>query len=164
MKRLFQRGLLLVALTIGLAMHITAQSTQMTVHLNNGTEHTYYMSETDRVYFDDNETLVVEIAAYGKGILSDRYNLDDIRKITCAETESVVEASETKLSLSPNPVHDSFVLRNLNGKENLRIFSLDGKLVKSVEASESQIVDISDLPMGVYLVKTERQTLKMIKL
>lgn len=164
MKRLIQHGLLLAALTLGPALHLTAQSTQMTVHLNNGSEHTYFMCETDRVYFEGNEALVVEIAAYGKDILSDRYNLADIRKITCAETEGVAETSETKLSLSPNPVHDSFMLRNLNGKEAIRIYALDGKLVKSVEASESQLIDIADLPWGVYLVKTERQTLKIIKL
>ena len=164
MKNILQRGLLLALLTIGLACHLTAQSTQMTIHLNDGSERTYYMTESDRVYFEDNETLVVETAVYDKDFRSDRFNLADIRKITCAETVGISEASDLPTGLTPNPVHNSFTLRNLKEKETLRIYALDGRLMKSVEVSENQMVDISDLPIGLYLVKTERQTLKMIKL
>lgn len=164
MKRIFQRGLLLLAFTLGLVFHLAAQSTQMTIHLNDGTERTYYMTENDRVYFEDNETLVVEIAAYGKDTRSDRFNLVDIRKITCTETESVGETSNTSVYLSPNPVHDAFILRNLNGKESIHIYAIDGRLVKSAEAIGNQPIDISDLSIGLYLVKTQSCTLKMIKL
>ena len=161
MKRLFQRGLLLIALTLGLVFHLAAQSTQMTIHLNDGTERTYFMTESDRVYFEDNETLVIEFSVNAK---SERYNLADIRKITCSESEGVNEEAASSVFLSPNPTHNAFMLHNLNGKETIRIYALDGRLVKSLEAVGNQMVDISDLPIGLYLVKTESQTLKMIKL
>ena len=161
MKRLFQCGLLLTALIFGLAFHLTAQSTQMTIYLNDGAERTYFMTPSDRVYFEDNEVLVVETTVTMR---SDRYNLADIRKIICAETEGVAEASAERVCLSPNPVHDVVMLSNLNGNETIQIFALDGRLMKSVEASEGQLIDISELPIGLYLVKTEHQTLKMIKL
>ena len=161
MKQLIQRGLLLAALTLGMAFHLVAQSTQMTIFMNDGSERSYIMTESDRVYFENNETLVVEITVNAK---SDRYNLADIRKITCAETEGVSEASGTEVYLSPNPVHNTVMLRNLNGKETILIYTLDGRMVMSVEASENQLIDISALPIGLYLVKTEHQTLKMIKL
>ena len=161
MKRLFQCGLLLAALIFGLAFHLTAQSSQMTIYLNDGAERTYFMTPSDRVYFEDNEVLVVETTVTMR---SDRYNLADIRKITCAEAVGVTEASGTSPILSPNPVHDAFMLRNLNGEETVRIYALDGRLMKSMEVTSEQHIDISDLPIGLYLVKTERQTLKMIKL
>jgi hypothetical protein len=161
MKRLFQRGLLLTALLLGLAFHLTAQSTQMTIYLNNGEEKSYLMTPSDRVYFEDNETLVVEFTVTMR---SDRYNLADIRKITCAETVGVTETSETTPFLSPNPVHDAFTLRNLNGEETIQIYALDGRLMKSLEVTSEQRIDISDLPIGIYLVKAGDQTLKMIKL
>ena len=164
MKRIFKRGLLLVILTLGMFFHLAAQSTQMTIYMNNGDERSYIMTENDRVYFENNETLVVEIAVYNKDLRSDRFNLADIRKITCQEVEGVSEDSYTSVCLVPNPVHDAFMLRNLNGKETLHIFTLDGRMVMSVEASENQLIDISGLPVGLYLVKTEHQTLKMIKL
>jgi len=56
------------------------------------------------------------------------------------------------------------MLRNLNGEETVRIYALDGRLMKSMEVTSEQHIDISDLPIGLYLVKTEHQTLKMIKL
>ena len=161
MKRLFQCGSLLVALIFGLAFHLTAQSTHMTIYLNDGNERSYFMTPSDRVYFEDNEVLVVETTVTMR---SDRYNLADIRKITCAEAVGVTEASETSPILSPNPVHDAFILHNLNGEETVRIYALDGRLMKSMEVTSEQRIDISELPIGLYLVKTERQTLKMIKL
>ena len=164
MKSIFKRGLLLMAFTMGLLFHLSAQSTLMTIQMNDGTERTYSMTENDRVYFEDNEKLVVEIAVYGRGETSERFNLADIRKITCAETESVSENSSTSVCLSPNPVHDVVLIRNLKGKETIQIYALDGRLMKSTETSEGQLIDISELPIGLYLVKTESQTLKMIKL
>ena len=160
MKSIFKRGLLLLAFILGLAFHLAAQSTQMTIHFNDGTERSYYMSEYDRVYFEDNETLVVELAP----TKSDRFNLADIRKITCAETESVSEASNASVQLFPNPSHNAFLLRNLNERQIVSIYALDGRIMKSFETAGDQWIDISDLPIGLYLVKTEHQTLKMIKL
>ena len=156
--------MLLVAFILGLVFPLAAQSTQMTIHLNDGTERSYFMTESDRAYFEDNETFVVEIAAYGKGVRSDRFSLADIRKITCTETEGLSEETNTPLWISPNPTHDAFKLHNLNGKETIRIYALDGRLVKSEEVVRDQLVDISNLPAGLYLVKTESCTLKMIKL
>ena len=93
----------------------------MTIYLNDGAERTYFMTPSDRVYFEDNEILVVETTV-------------------------------------------TMRLRNLNGEETVRIYALDGRLMKSMEVTSEQHIDISDLPIGLYLLKTERQTLKMIKL
>ena len=160
MKSFFKHGLLLLAFTLGLVFPLTAQSTLMTIHLNDGTERNYYMSENDRVYFEDNETLVVELAP----TKSDRFNLADIRKITCAETENVSETSSASVQLFPSPAHDVFLLRNLKERQTVSIYALDGRILKSFETAGDQWIDISDLPIGLYLVKTEHQTLKMIKL
>ena len=164
MKRFLQRGLLIAAFILGRVFPLAAQSTQMTIHLNDGTERSYFMAESDRAYFEDNETLVVEIAVYDKSVRSDRFNLADIRKITCSETEGISETPNTSVYLSPNPTHGAFILHNLDGKETIHIYALDGRLVKSLEDVGDQPVDISDLPVGLYLVKTESCTLKMIKL
>ena len=133
----------------------------MTIHLNDGTERTYSMSENDHVYFEDNQTLVVETLDKAK---TDRFNLADIRKITCSEFDGIAEENDPNPVIFPNPVLGSFSLRNLNSKETIHVYALDGRLVKSVEVSGDQPIDVSDLSFGVYLVKTQSQTLKMIKL
>ena len=160
MKRIIQYGFLLAVFTLGLLFNLEAQSTQMAIYMNDGTERIYYMTEGDRVYFEDNETLIVELAP----TKSDRFNLADIRKITCTEMEGVSEASDAAVQLFPNPSHDAFLLRNLIERQTVSIYRLDGRIVKSFETAGDQWIDISDLPIGLYLVKTERQTLKMIKL
>ena len=161
MRHIIQRGLLLATLLLGLAFHLFAQSTQMTIYLTNGEEKSYHMTESDRVYFENDEILVIEIISNAK---SDRYYLADIRKITCHEIEGVSEASNSSVHLIPNPVHDVVMLGNLDGQQNVSIYTIDGHLVKSIEAVGDQRIDISDLPIGLYLVKIGHQTLKMIKL
>lgn len=161
MKHAMQRGLLLAAFIFGLFFRLAAQSTQIIVFLNNGTEQTYNLTEADRLYFEDNTKLVIEqISTKGTVIIP----LADIRKITCDETVGVSEASDATVFLAPNPAHNTFTLRNLEGKDNVSIYALDGRMVKSMEVTGGQPVDISNLPIGLYLVKTQSSTFKMIKL
>ena len=162
MKRLFQCGLLLTAFIFGLFFRMTAQSTQLVVTLNDGTEQTYYMSGNDRLYFEDNAKLVIEIGDYYKGTI--KIPLADIRKLTCNETENTTESHNLAIGLYPNPVHDILTFNNLQGKQTINIYAVDGRLMKTFEATSGQRIDISELPIGLYLVKTESQTFKMIKL
>ena len=60
MKHIIQRGLLLTAFVFGLFFRMSAQSTQIVVFLNNGSEQTYSLIEADRLYFEDNTKLVIE--------------------------------------------------------------------------------------------------------
>ena len=161
MKRIFQRGLLLIAFILGLFFRMTAQSTQIVVFLNDGTEQTYNMVDADRLYFEDNTKLVIEQGAYKNTV---RIPLADIRKITCSETVSTEENSDLALDIFPNPVHDMLTFRILQGKQTISLYAIDGRLMKTIEASDNQSIDISELPIGLYLVKTQTQTLKIIKL
>jgi len=161
MKHTMHRGLLLAAFIFGLFFRMAAQSTQIVVFLNDGSEQTYLMAEADRLYFEDNTKLVIEIGSYKNTVA---IPLADIRKITCAETVGTAENPDLALGIFPNPVHDVLTFRNLQGKQTVSIYALDGRLIKTFEASGNQSIDISDLPFGLYLVKTQTQTLKMIKL
>lgn len=150
-----------MALIMGMAFGMEAQSTQVVVTLNDGTEQNYTMTESDRMYFEDNTILVIEIHEYKNTV---KIPLADIRKLTCLETEGTNENEATALSIFPNPVHDALVIRNLQGSQIVSIYALDGRLMKTFTASGEQAIDISDLAMGIYLVKTVSATLKMIKL
>lgn len=150
-----------MALIMGMAFSMEAQSTQVIVTLNDGTEQSYIMVEADRMYFEDNTILVIEMGEYKNTV---KIPLADIRKLTCLETEGTNENEATALSIFPNPVHDALVIRNLQGSQTVNIYALDGRLMKTFAASGEQAIDISDLAMGIYLVRTESATLKMIKL
>ena len=161
MKRIFLHGLLLVALVFGAIGHSNAQSAMVSIFLNDGTEFNCLMtSESERIYFENNEILVIE--SIQKGTV--KFNLADISKITCEDFVGTEESTDSDVSIYPNPVHETLTLRHLSGTQTVSIYTLDGRLVKSFEASEGQAIGVGDLPMGLYFVKTQSGTLKMIKL
>lgn len=161
MKQLLKHGLLLLVLVMGMCIHGTAQSTQMIVTMNNGTVQTYSMDDDARIYFEDNTFLVIE-STVAKDIV--RIRMEDIRKITCEETVGEAENHLSEVSIMPNPVHDVMVLRNLDVPQTVNIYAIDGRLIRSFEATGDQTIDVSDMAIGLYLVKTPSCTLKMIKL
>jgi len=161
MKHLLKHGLLLLVLVMGMCFHGTAQSTQLIVTMNNGTVQTYSMDEDARIYFEDNTFLVIE-STVAKDIV--RIRMEDIRKITCEETVGQAENLLSEVSIMPNPVHNVMVLRNLDGPQTVSIYAIDGRLIRSFEATGDQPIDVSDMAVGLYLVKTSSCILKMIKL
>lgn len=149
-----------MALFMGFAFSLTAQSTQMIVTLNDGTEKSYTMAESDRVYFENNTSLIVE-----QGTGTDVIPLADIRKINCSEVMGgQSENAMANVSLTPNPVHDVMMLHNLDGVETVSIYSIDGRLMKTFETSGEEFINTEDLARGLYLVRTKSCVLKMIKL
>ena len=160
-KSLIKHGLCFLLLLFGFLTRATAQSILLVVTMNDGTEQVFHMSETDRMYFEDNTKLVIEEGTTKTPVI---IPLADIRKITCNETEGAEENNEPSATLYPNPVHDMLTLRNLHNPQHISIYATDGRLVKSVIASSEQPINVSDLPAGLYLIKTQTQTLKMIKL
>lgn len=161
MKTLIIRIGLLQTLIIGLFFGGKAQSTvvQFTITTIDGQEQTFPLTDQNRVWFENGTTLDLEV---GDVILE--YALADIRKITCAEYEGTEESSDPGMTIFPNPVHDVLTFRGLQGKQTISLYALDGRLIRSFEVSGSPSIDVSDLPIGLYLVKTQTQTLKMIKL
>lgn len=140
---------------------MAAQSTQMVVTMNDGSVQTYSMMESGRVYFEDNTYLVIEEGT-GKDVV--RIPMSDIRKITCEEEVGLPENQAAAISILPNPVHDVMMLHNLDGKQTVSIFAIDGRLMKAFEVSGDEAIDVSAFPVGLYLVRTQSSTLKMIKL
>ena len=90
--------------------------------------------------------------------------MSDIRKITCEEEVGLNENQAAEISIMPNPVHDVMVLHNLDGKQTVSIYAIDGRLMRTFEASDNETIDVSAFPVGLYLVRTQSSTLKMIKL
>ena len=140
---------------------MAAQSTQMVVTMNDGSVQTYSMMESGRVFFEDNTYLVIE-EGIGKDVV--RIPMSDIRKITCEEEVGLPENQAAAISILPNPVHDVMMLHNLDGKQTVSIFAIDGRLMKAFEVSGDEAIDVSAFPVGLYLVRTQSSTLKMIKL
>lgn len=75
---------------------------------------------------------------------------------------SISEQNSSDDSIYPNPVHNKFYLKTFAIKQ-LTVYNLLGQKVKEFN-SDASGMDISDLPSGTYLVKTNTgSTIKLIK-
>ena len=88
MNPLSKRALILAAFIIGMMLPLAAQTTQVVVAMHDGTQQSFYLSEEDRMYFEDNAKLVIE-EGFTKSTV--KIPLADIRKMTCHEMDGTLE-------------------------------------------------------------------------
>lgn len=81
-----------------------------------------------------------------------------------APTLGTVEIpSQKKTSVYPNPSSGVFQI-NLEKNSKITLYDQSGKLVKSTEAVKGENkIDITELPDGIYLMKSESENYKIIK-
>lgn len=151
-----------MAFFLGFTFLTNAQSTNVTlvVTKTNGEELTYQLNAESQLYFENGDRIFIED---GTGT-SVSFQLAEIRKLVCTDYANIGENIVSELQLTPNPVQNSFIINNLQNNLPARIYALDGRLVKSFTATEGQMIDISDLASGMYLLHIDGQTLKMMKL
>lgn len=155
------KSLILLALLVGNHFLANAQGTHVTlvVTKTNGEEQTLQLTEESQLYFENGERLVI-----GDGNTTVSFPLAEIQKMVCTEYTGVGETTSSYVQLMPNPTRDRFIVSNLQNEGEARLYTLDGRLVKVFTATEGQMVDISELASGMYLLHIDGQTFKMMKL
>jgi hypothetical protein len=117
----------------------------------------------------DNITVVVKRSAT---VGADDYFIVDQIKVsgpnyidTVNYTASVGDFMEDSFAIYPNPADNFVVLQNAKVGDNVTLFDVVGKQLRSITIeSESQQVDISDLKTGVYFARSNQQeAIKIIK-
>lgn len=93
-----------------------------------------------------------------------------LRKVTVdhegvlTPTVSVTEiTSESVMRVTPSPAIDTIRITGLDADQPLEIFSTGGTLVWSVARYSGARIDISELPTGLYIVKSNHQSAKFFK-
>ncbi|MDO6736314.1 T9SS type A sorting domain-containing protein [Wenyingzhuangia sp. 2_MG-2023] len=91
----------------------------------------------------------------------------DAVQTPAAETLSTddLTTQETTITAYPNPVTNTFQLNANTAIENVKIYNITGRLLKTFDAKDNY--DISDLATGIYLVNVKTpsssKTLKIVK-
>lgn len=99
----------------------------------------------------------------GRGDTTDvTFYFDDFMGPALQTTASIDETSIQHISMYPNPVHDLLYFKNLNGSKTIKIFELNGRLIRSEQTSQNHI-SVSNLTPGFYFVQVNGQTKKIIK-
>ena len=116
----------------------------------------------------------VEAIPY-EGFAFDRWNdgvTDNPRTVTVNSNLTLVaffkgtgvdENGETVLNVYPNPAKESIRIEGLEPNAEVLFYNTLGMLVKQVNATADQEINVSDLASGLYLVRSGRQTLRFVK-
>lgn len=74
-----------------------------------------------------------------------------------------LEMDKSTFTMYPNPATTSITVEGGNQASTLQIFSVTGSLVKEMTIQGTSKVDVSDLNRGVYIVKLNGRSSKLIK-
>ena len=109
-----------------------------------------------------------ETMAGTSGVVYYRLKMFDIdNRFTYSNTIQINRQAEGEINIYPSPVKDKITLRISNPAfigTIAKITDLNGKTIKDILLKNStEIVDMSSLPAGIYLLKTVTNTTKIIK-
>ena len=155
MKRLQLLLLMLLALPIG--MLADSQNT-LVVKLKNGAETTFFLKDKPNVTFEGTDLKVVSNKETVTFALSDVLRFTYVKKDASGIDETVVDPTEVSYDGSV------LVISQLKQGASVDIYSLDGKLVRQLKAYRCTYrLSLSELPTGLYLVKADNITYKIMK-
>ena len=88
---------------------------------------------------------------------------DNITLVAFFSGTGVDENSETVLSLYPNPAKECIRIEGLESNSEVVFYNVLGMMVKHVNATADQEINVSDLASGVYMVRCGNQILRFVK-
>ena len=74
-----------------------------------------------------------------------------------------ITAKNEKIILFPNPVKDQIKFKGISKTEPFEIYSVEGKLIKKGIYLPGNLVDISQLNVGIYIIKIKGENFKFTK-
>lgn len=157
MKTLKQ--LLTILLLLCCVLFANAQA-EVTVIENNGTVSTIMVSDLGKIYFSE-ERMYIDA---GEGTVSD-FAVLDIRKMTFNTVTGIANyGKNANILLYPNPASDFFKIATDEVQTmHVQLYSLTGQLLTDTYCQANEAVNISELQSGIYFVKVNGVTFKLIK-
>lgn len=85
------------------------------------------------------------------------YRGPDLPSNICNINIGITETNPTTPNIYPNPATDFLQIENISDKTVIAIYSIDGKLQKSLTVPENGIVKIKELAEGIYFIKFQNE-------
>ena len=91
--------------------------------------------------------------------------IENVRKISFVEGETAVEnIADITMIVYPNPTMDALFVQGLNKGDVVRIYTLDGTLVKTQTVEDELLqINVDDIAVGSYLLQSNTNVVKFIK-
>lgn len=130
------------------------------VQYTSNHEQTFILNNQGKIYFSDNNLIIDQSNG-----LTQTIDIADIRKLYFRNNLSINEdvVSDDNINIYPNPASNNFKLSNIKPNSLISIYSLDGRLLINQYNSSDQYIYIDNLQKGLYIVKVENKTFKLIK-
>lgn len=110
------------------------------------------------LYFDGSDiasdkTTYTHVSIYVNGgdSTAATYYIDDFKGPLLANSASIGDAENHKLSIYPNPVSEHIYFSNARNGDQVNIYDLTGRTIISEKITNDQI-DVSDMDKGVYIL------------
>ena len=82
--------------------------------------------------------------------------------ITSDKATGIFSAEKDILRITPNPTDDYFTISGLETETMLTVFDIAGKIVTEKTVVPDEKISVSTLPKGIYLVKVNNKTAKLV--
>lgn len=158
--------ILILLLCVFVCIGVNAQNV-LVVQKTDLTEQTYDLGDNGAVYFNeatsDSQSFINIVDNEGNSTI---VYFEDMQKIYFRQVASISDVqAENTAFVYPNPAKD-YIKTAGNGdqKQDLSIYSLDGKLLLQGKYANDEKIDITSLEKGVYVLKCSDKTFKFSKL
>ena len=139
---------------------LNAQSYELVIKMNDGTETIWNYESLNNICFEDETTLII---VERDNLYTHSYNIAEINKLYFNSSENIFELGENNNSfVFPNPAKDDVRIIGIKNQE-IEIISINGKSMLRI-FYDGKSLDVSSLPQGLYLIKTNNKTLKFEKI
>jgi len=134
--------------------------TSVVVQYTTNQEQTFILNDQGKIYFSGSNLMIDQLNGQSETIA-----ISDIRKLYFPARVSIIEdiAIENNIFLYPNPATDQIKLSNIKASTLVSVYSMNGQLLINQLSSPDQSINISNLKKGLYIVKANDKTFKLIK-
>lgn len=158
-KHVFMRKLLFTLFAAILSAPMLSQTT-LTIHQKNGQQFSFGFDDQPVITYTDNELVLKTTNT------EVQYPLESLLKITFNDSETAVKPvlKEGKIPALELDSYSVYISGAKAGVE-VTVYGADGKSVNSSKTNQDGSVSfsISDLPDGVYVIKSENNSIKVLK-
>ena len=150
--------LITIMMIAGFVGSILAQDVNFTIMRTDGTTATHTMSSDAKIYYSDTQLF---FNSNGETV---SYDLSSLRKAYFSVNDNANEIDDQQFTIYPNPANDVLKIQNASDNQCITIYSVDGKIIKSIEISDEAEINVSDLQPGLYIIGVGNEFSKFIKM
>lgn len=138
---------------------VMAQSGVVVQYITNQ-EQAFILNDQGKIYFSGSNLMIDQSNGQIETIA-----ISDIKKLYFQTNLSINEdiVFDTNIILYPNPANDQIKLSNIKTHTLISVYSMDGKLLINQFSSSNQSINVGNLQKGLYIVKANEKTFKLIK-